>query len=209
MWLFTVSSEMWNVSAISPFDMPRPIACSISCSRLVSAPVAARVVVRTRRYALSTRAVTDGSSHEPPPATVRTARIRSSAEESLRMKPAAPARSAPDNISSSSNVVSASTGGTGVVVMLGGANRDPAVFAEPHRFDITRTNAAEHLAFSGGVHYCLGASLARQEATIALRALYTRFPGLRLRTSPVRRETRVLRGYRHLPVVSAAPAGTE
>lgn len=93
--------------------------------------------------------------------------------------------------------------GTGVVIMLGGANRDPAVFAEPERFDITRANAAEHLAFSSGVHYCLGASLARQEATIALRALYTRFPGLRL-GSPVRRQTRVLRGYRHLPVATGA-----
>lgn len=89
--------------------------------------------------------------------------------------------------------------GTGVVVMLGGANRDPAVFTDPHRFAIDRANAAEHLAFSGGVHYCLGASLARTEATVALRALYTRFPGLRLAASPVRRETRVLRGYRHLP----------
>jgi cytochrome P450 len=66
--------------------------------------------------------------------------------------------------------------GTGVVVMLGGANRDPEVFADPHRFDVTRANATEHLAFAGGVHYCLGASLARQEATVALRALYTPLP---------------------------------
>ncbi len=95
------------------------------------------------------------------------------------------------------------TTGTGIVVMIGGANRDPAVFAEPHRFDVTRGNAAEHLAFSGGVHYCLGASLARQEAMIALRALYTRFPGLRLGTTSVRRETRVLRGYRNLPAAVA------
>lgn len=89
--------------------------------------------------------------------------------------------------------------GSGVIVMIGGANRDPAVFPDPHRFDSTRANASDHLAFSGGVHYCLGASLARQEATIALRALYSRFPGLRL-TGTSRRPTRVLRGYRHLHV---------
>jgi cytochrome P450 len=90
--------------------------------------------------------------------------------------------------------------GSGVVVMLGAANRDPAVFPDPHLFDSTRANAADHLAFSGGVHYCLGASLARQEATIALRALYSRFPGLRL-TGASRRSTRVLRGYRQLQVM--------
>lgn len=94
--------------------------------------------------------------------------------------------------------------GAGVVVMLGGANRDPAVFADPHRFDVTRPNAADHLAFSGGVHYCLGANLARQEATTALRALYRRFPGLRLTGAPVRRTTRVLRGYRRLPAATGA-----
>jgi len=93
--------------------------------------------------------------------------------------------------------------GTGIVVMLGGANRDPAVFESPQEFNVLRPNAADHLSFSGGVHYCLGASLARQEATIALRTLYTRFPNLRLHAMPTRRETRVLRGYRHLPVTTA------
>lgn len=87
-----------------------------------------------------------------------------------------------------------------VLVMLAGANRDPEVFEEPHRFDIHRPNAADHLSFSSGVHYCLGASLARIEAAAALRALYERFPRLRVTGTPVRRPTRVLRGYRRLPV---------
>ena len=58
-----------------------------------------------------------------------------------------------------------------IVCMLAGANRDPAVFADPDRFDITRANAREHLSFAGGVHYCLGASLARLKGEVGLRML--------------------------------------
>lgn len=94
--------------------------------------------------------------------------------------------------------------GSGFLVMIGGANRDPAVFTDPHRFDITRPNAGDHLAFSSGIHYCLGASLARQEAIVALRALYRRFGRLEIVGDPVRRPTRVLRGYQELPVRPAA-----
>jgi cytochrome P450 len=91
--------------------------------------------------------------------------------------------------------------GTAMLVLLGGANRDPQVFADPARFDITRPNADQHLAFSAGVHFCLGASLARLEASTALRALYTRFPDLELAGTPARRGTRVLRGWEHVPVL--------
>jgi cytochrome P450 len=86
-----------------------------------------------------------------------------------------------------------------VVLLLSGANRDPEVFADPDTFDITRTNAKEHLAFSSGVHACLGASLARMEATIALRALFERFPDLRLTGTPTSRELATLKGFRHIP----------
>jgi cytochrome P450 len=98
--------------------------------------------------------------------------------------------------------------GTPVLVFLGGANRDPAVFADPQRFDVTRADADQHLAFSAGVHYCLGASLARLEARVALHALYERYPDLHVAGSPVRRGTRVLRGYAQLPVIRAGCAGT-
>ncbi|MFD6454138.1 cytochrome P450, partial [Nocardia sp. NPDC060220] len=87
-----------------------------------------------------------------------------------------------------------------VILSLAGANRDPAVFPDPHRFDIDRRNAKEHLAFSSGVHSCLGASLARMEAVHALRALYTRYPNLRLRGEPVRRNLFTLHGFEHMPV---------
>jgi cytochrome P450 len=86
-----------------------------------------------------------------------------------------------------------------VVVMLGGANRDPAVFDDPARFDVTRANAGEHIAFSSGIHYCLGAALARMEGEVGLRALFDRFPDLALDGPPHRRPTRVLRGYDAMP----------
>ena len=87
-----------------------------------------------------------------------------------------------------------------VSLMLGGANRDPEMFAEPHLFDVTRANARDHLAFSAGIHYCLGASLARLEGAVALRMLYERFPDLTVAGTPIRRNLRVLRGWEHLPV---------
>jgi hypothetical protein len=86
-----------------------------------------------------------------------------------------------------------------VVVLLGAANRDPAVFADPGRFDITRSNAGKHMSFSSGIHYCLGASLARMEGEVALRALYTRFPELTLSGEPHRRSTSNLRGFDRMP----------
>lgn len=67
-----------------------------------------------------------------------------------------------------------------VTVSLAGANRDPAVFAEPDAFDIRRTNSRLQLAFAHGPHYCLGAHLARLETRIALRTLLDRLPGLGL-----------------------------
>ncbi|MGQ0572624.1 MAG: cytochrome P450 [Pseudonocardia sp.] len=87
-----------------------------------------------------------------------------------------------------------------VILLLGGANRDPGVFADPHRFDVTRTDAAEHIAFSSGAHYCIGAGLARMEGEVGLRALFDRFPDLALDGEPHRRPTRVLRGYDAMPV---------
>jgi cytochrome P450 len=87
-----------------------------------------------------------------------------------------------------------------VVVLLGGANRDPAVFTDPDRFDVTRENAGDHLAFSSGAHFCLGAALARMEGEVGLRALFDRFPDLALTAPPRRRPTRVLRGYSAMPV---------
>ncbi len=87
-----------------------------------------------------------------------------------------------------------------VQVYLGAANRDPEIFTAPDQFDIHRANSSEHLAFSGGVHYCLGAPLARLEGAIAFRALSRRMPRLRQSGRLVRRRTVTIRGLRHFPV---------
>lgn len=98
--------------------------------------------------------------------------------------------------------------GETVVIYLAGANRDPAVFSDPHRFDVRRPNAGKHLAFSGGRHFCLGAALARAEGEVGLRSFFTRHPDARLAGTGTRRDTRVLRGWAHLPVrLSLTPAG--
>jgi P450-derived glycosyltransferase activator len=96
-----------------------------------------------------------------------------------------------------------------VVTLIGAANRDPAAFPEPGRFDIHRTQTADHLAFSSGIHYCVGQPLARLEATIAVQKLAERMPGLR-RNGPVRRRTSTLiRGPIHLPVRALASAALQ
>jgi cytochrome P450 len=90
--------------------------------------------------------------------------------------------------------------GSVMVALLAGANRDPQVFPDPDTFDITRQNARDHLSFSAGRHFCLGAALARMEGEVGLRTLFERYPEPRLENGAVRRSTRILRGYERLPV---------
>jgi pimeloyl-[acyl-carrier protein] synthase len=86
------------------------------------------------------------------------------------------------------------------IVLIGACNRDPARFAEPDRFDITRQDN-DHLAFGGGIHFCLGANLARVEGRIAIGALTSKFPGIDLAGDTVEyREMFNLRGLKSLPV---------
>jgi cytochrome P450 len=87
-----------------------------------------------------------------------------------------------------------------VVLHLFGANRDPAVFDDPHRFDIERENAGRHLSFSGGRHFCLGAALARAEGQVGLQTFFERYPDARAAGAGSRRDTRVLRGWSTLPI---------
>ncbi|MEQ1787947.1 MAG: cytochrome P450, partial [Acidimicrobiales bacterium] len=84
--------------------------------------------------------------------------------------------------------------GQGLVTLLAAANRDPERFPDPDRLDITRPDI-QHLTFSHGIHYCLGAALARLEGQEVFKALTQRFPGLELTEEPVHREHFVLRGY--------------
>jgi cytochrome P450 len=87
-----------------------------------------------------------------------------------------------------------------VVLVLAAANRDPARFPDPDRLDIGRRDEA-HLAFGHGSHFCLGASLARLEATLAFGALARRLPRLELATDDVRwRPGFAIRALTALPV---------
>lgn len=94
--------------------------------------------------------------------------------------------------------------GTMVTTVLAGANRDPEVFTDPTRFDVTRANAREHLSFSAGRHHCLGAALARMEGEVGLRMLWERFPDLQLLPGSKRRSTRILRGFEVQPALLKA-----
>lgn len=87
--------------------------------------------------------------------------------------------------------------------VIGSANRDETVFENPDELDITR-EPNKHLSFGQGIHFCLGAPLARMEAQIAINTLFRRVPGLRLKVSPDSlswRPSMILRGLDALPVV--------
>jgi cytochrome P450 len=85
-------------------------------------------------------------------------------------------------------------------LLLGAANRDPEAFAEPDRLDLGRAES-RHLSFGQGVHFCLGAGLARLEAQVAIGALLRRFPDFRADVaSPEWRRSMTLRGVTRLPI---------
>jgi cytochrome P450 len=122
-------------------------------------------------------------------------------EESLRLEPAA---SVVDRYAARDAELggAAVRAGDLVRVSIAGANRDPSVFPAPDRYDVRRRNAAEHLAFAHGPHFCFGAHLARMEARTALTALLDRLPGLRLDPSrPARPHGLVFRKPARLDVL--------
>jgi cytochrome P450 len=89
--------------------------------------------------------------------------------------------------------------GAGLVTLLAAGNRDPRRFTEPARFDPLRPDGGP-LSFGGGAHFCIGAALARLEATVAFPRLLSRFPKISPAGQPVRRDTLLLRGFDQLPV---------
>jgi cytochrome P450 len=125
---------------------------------------------------------------------------RSAVEELLRFD-------GPFHVTARSATEDAEIGGVGVgkgerlVVALGAANRDPEQFPEPDRLDLGRPDN-RHLTFSHGIHFCLGAGLARVEGQEAIPALLRRFPDLELAAEPTYREHLVLRGLTGLRVAT-------
>jgi cytochrome P450 len=89
--------------------------------------------------------------------------------------------------------------GQKIAALLGAANRDPAVFAEPTAFDVRRS-PNPHLGFGAGIHFCLGAPLARIEVQAAVSALARHLPGIALEQAPARRPDFVIRGLKELLV---------
>lgn len=90
--------------------------------------------------------------------------------------------------------------GTGLVILFGAANRDPAVFDDPDEFSLDRPNPRDHLAFSSGIHHCVGRPLAEIEGRLALAALAERLPRLRRAAPETMRSGVVLHGRATLPV---------
>jgi pimeloyl-[acyl-carrier protein] synthase len=88
-----------------------------------------------------------------------------------------------------------------ILILLGACNRDPKEFSEPDSFDISRPEI-KHLAFSMGIHFCLGAELARMEGRVALGALLKRFPNLAIDSAATLtyKQPFALRGLAHMPV---------
>ncbi len=90
--------------------------------------------------------------------------------------------------------------GTVVMPVLGAANHDPSMFDKPHELHLDRPNASRHLALGGGIHYCLGASLAKLEAQVAIGSVIHRFPNLELAGDPSWRDRLTIRGVDRLPL---------
>ncbi|MGW0985554.1 cytochrome P450 [Streptomyces sp. NPDC002486] len=89
--------------------------------------------------------------------------------------------------------------GAEIAMLFGSANHDPAVFRDPAALDLTRTDNP-HISFSAGIHYCIGAPLARIELAASMGALLERAPALRLAAEPVRKPNFVIRGLEGLAV---------
>jgi hypothetical protein len=119
-------------------------------------------------------------------------------EETLRWDPSVQATTRIAHADTALAGTPVPTGAT-VLVLVAAANRDPAAHPDPAVFDPHRTGEPDHLTFASGIHYCLGAPLARLEGDVALRALAERLPDLRLLPGARRRPGAIIRGYAVLP----------
>ena len=89
--------------------------------------------------------------------------------------------------------------GQKIAALIGSANRDETVFSAPETMDLTR-DPNPHIGFGAGIHFCLGAPLARLEMSVSLPALWEKYPTMHLAGEPIRRPTFVLRGYESVAI---------
>ena len=89
--------------------------------------------------------------------------------------------------------------GQKIAALIGAANRDESIFENPDEMDLTR-DPNPHIGFGAGIHFCLGAPLARLEMGVSLPALWEKYPTMKLASTPVRRQTFVLRGYESVEI---------
>jgi cytochrome P450 len=89
--------------------------------------------------------------------------------------------------------------GQKIAALIGSANRDSSVFERADEMDLTR-DPNPHIGFGAGIHFCLGAPLARLEMSVSLPALWEKYPNMQLAGTPVRRPTFVLRGYESVSI---------
>jgi cytochrome P450 len=94
--------------------------------------------------------------------------------------------------------------GDRVFQMLAAANRDPEIFAEPDCFDIARADSSRHVTFGFGIHFCIGAPLARLEGQVAFPILLERLGDIALAAPPDWSDSIVVRGLNRLPVAYSA-----
>lgn len=126
--------------------------------------------------------------------------VPSAIEESLRFE--SPVQPGFFRVTTAETTVAGVTlpAGARVMAAFGSANRDPRQFADPDRFLVDRT-PNDHLAFGRGVHFCLGAPVARMIGRVVLTELVTTASGIRLAGPPVRKANRMLRGFDSLPLI--------
>jgi cytochrome P450 len=126
--------------------------------------------------------------------------IDSAVEELLRYDSpvAATPRTAVADLSIAGETIRA---GEQIALLFGAANRDPSIFVDPDRLDISRS-PNPHLGFGYGAHYCIGAALARLEARVMIGTLVRRVPAARLQGAPLEWEdTLMIRGLKSLPIL--------
>ncbi|MFC8675382.1 cytochrome P450 [Streptomyces griseorubiginosus] len=175
-----------EVSAVAETELPTTSLLTAAADRLTLPEVASNAAVLMfggieTTEAMITNALLHLLRHPDQLALVRadSALLDGAIEESLRLEPGA---AVVDRYATRDTTLgrAAIRKGDLVTVSLAGANRDPAVFPDPDRFDVRRDNSRLQLAFAHGPHYCLAAHLARLETRIALRHLLDRLPALRL-----------------------------